>query len=214
MSNELVTQITTSIIEGKPDETANLTRQALEAGLEPLTIIDEGLTVGMNIVGEKFQTGEFFLPNLVIAASGMNQAMEILKPELESRQQAAESLGTVVIGSVAGDIHEIGKTLVGTMLAANGFQVHDMGVDVPNETFINKVKETGASILGLSALLTTTMTVQRQVINELEEAGIRGQVKVIIGGAPISQEWSDTIGADGYADDAIGAVDLAKRLVG
>jgi methylmalonyl-CoA mutase cobalamin-binding domain/chain len=115
---------------------------------------------------------------------------------------------------VAGDIHEIGKTLVGTMLAANGFQVHDMGVDVPNETFIAKVKETGASILGLSALLTTTMTIQRQVINELEEAGIRGQVKVIIGGAPISQEWSDTIGADGYADDAIGAVDLAKRLVG
>jgi methylmalonyl-CoA mutase cobalamin-binding domain/chain len=143
----------------------------------------------------------------------MNQAMEILKPELESRQQETKSLGTVVIGSVAGDIHEIGKTLVGTMLSANGFQVHDMGVDVPNETFINKVKETGASILGLSALLTTTMTVQRQVINELEEAGIRDQVKVIIGGAPISQEWSDTIGADGYADDAIGAVELAKRLV-
>jgi len=213
MSNELVTQITTSIIEGKPDETVNLTRQALEAGLEPLTIIDEGLTEGMNIVGDKFQTGEFFLPNLVIAASGMNQAMEILKPELESRQQATESLGTVVIGSVAGDIHEIGKTLVGTMLAANGFQVYDMGVDVANETFIAKVKETGASILGLSALLTTTMTVQRQVINELEEAGIRDQVKVIIGGAPISQEWSDTIGADGYADDAIGAVNLAKRLL-
>jgi corrinoid protein of di/trimethylamine methyltransferase len=213
MSNELVPQITASLVEGKPDETVNLTRQALAAGLEPLTIIDEGLTVGMNIVGEKFQTGEFFLPNLVIAASGMNQAMEILKPELESRQQETKSLGTVVIGSVAGDIHEIGKTLVGTMLSANGFQVHDMGVDVPNETFINKVKETGASILGLSALLTTTMTVQRQVINELEEAGIRDQVKVIIGGAPISQEWSDSIGADGYADDAIGAVELAKRLV-
>jgi corrinoid protein of di/trimethylamine methyltransferase len=213
MSNELVPQITASLVEGKPDETVNLTRQALAAGLEPLTIIDEGLTVGMNIVGDKFQTGEFFLPNLVIAASGMNQAMEILKPELESRQQETKSLGTVVIGSVAGDIHEIGKTLVGTMLSANGFQVHDMGVDVPNETFINKVKETGASILGLSALLTTTMTVQRQVINELEEAGIRDQVKVIIGGAPISQEWSDTIGADGYADDAIGAVELAKRLV-
>ena len=213
MSNELVTKITTSIVEGNPDETVDLTRQALEAGLEPLTIIDEGLTAGMNIVGEKFQTGEFFLPNLVIAASGMKQAMEILEPELKSRQQETESLGTVVIGSVAGDIHEIGKTLVGTMLAVNGFQVHDMGVDVKNETFIAKVKETGASILGLSALLTTTMTVQRQVIKELEEAGIRDQVKVIIGGAPISQEWSDTIGADGYAEDAIGAVELAKNLV-
>ena len=214
MSSELVTKITTSIVEGNPDETVDLTRQALEAGLEPLTIIDEGLTAGMNIVGEKFQTGEFFLPNLVIAASGMKQAMEILEPELKSRQQETESLGTVVIGSVAGDIHEIGKTLVGTMLAVNGFQVHDMGVDVKNETFIAKVKETGASILGLSALLTTTMTVQRQIIKELEEAGIRDQVKVIIGGAPISQEWADNIGADGYADDAIGAVDLAKRLVG
>ena len=214
MSSELMTKIATSLVEGKPDETTDLTQQALEAGLEPLTIIDEGLTVGMNIVGEKFQTGEFFLPNLVIAASGMKQAMEILEPELKSRQQETESLGTVVIGSVAGDIHEIGKTLVGTMLSANGFQVHDMGVDVKNETFIAKVKETGASILGLSALLTTTMTVQRQVIKELEEAGIRDQVKVIIGGAPISQEWADNIGADGYADDAIGAVDLAKRLVG
>jgi corrinoid protein of di/trimethylamine methyltransferase len=213
MSNELLTQITTSIIEGKPDETADLTRQALKAGIKPLTIINEGLTEGMNTVGEKFQTGEYFLPNLVIAASGMNQAMEILEPELKSHQQEAESLGTVVIGSVAGDIHEIGKTLVGTMLAVNGFQVHDMGVDVPNETFIAKVKETGANILGLSALLTTTMTVQRQVIKELEEAGIRDQVKVLIGGAPISQEWSDNIGADGYAEDAIGAVELAKSLV-
>ena len=214
MSNELMDKITASLVEGRSDETADLTQQALEAGIEPLTIINEGLTAGMDIVGEKFQTGEFFLPNLVIAASGMKQAMEILEPELKSRQQETESLGTVVIGSVAGDIHEIGKTLVGTMLSANGFQVHDMGVDVKNETFIAKVKETGASILGLSALLTTTMTVQRQVIKELEEAGIRDQVKVLIGGAPISQEWADTIGADGYADDAIGAVDLAKRLVG
>jgi corrinoid protein of di/trimethylamine methyltransferase len=213
MSSELITKIATSIIEGKPDEITDLTQQALEAGLEPLTIINEGLTVGMNIVGEKFQTGEFFLPNLVIAASGMNQAMEILEPELKSRQQTADSLGTVVIGSVAGDIHEIGKSLVGTMLSANGFQVYDMGVDVANEVFVAKVKETGADILGLSALLTTTMTRQRQVINDLEKAGIRDQVKVLIGGAPISQEWADNIGADGYAEDAIGAVELAKNLV-
>jgi corrinoid protein of di/trimethylamine methyltransferase len=213
MSSELITKIVASIVEGKPDEITDLTQQALEAGLEPLTIINEGLTVGMNIVGEKFQTGEFFLPNLVIAASGMNQAMEILEPELKSRQQTADSLGTVVIGSVAGDIHEIGKSLVGTMLSANGFQVYDMGVDVANEVFVAKVKETGADILGLSALLTTTMTRQRQVINDLEKAGIRDQVKVLIGGAPISQEWADNIGADGYAEDAIGAVELAKNLV-
>ena len=131
---------------------------------------------------------------------------------LGSRQQAAESLGTVVIGSVAGDIHEIGKSLVGTMLSVNGFKVYDLGVDVSNKAFVDKVKETGAGILGLSALLTTTMTIQRDVIKALEEAGIRDQVKVLIGGAPISQEWADNIGADGYAEDAIGAVDLAKKL--
>jgi 5-methyltetrahydrofolate--homocysteine methyltransferase len=214
MSNKLLTEITNALVEGKPDETVELTRKALKAGLEPMMIIREGLTEGMDIVGERFQTGEYFLPNLVIAASGMNQAMEILKPELKSNQQATESLGTVVIGSVAGDIHEIGKSLVGTMLSVNGFEVHDLGVDVANEDFIAKIKETGANILGLSALLTTTMTIQRQVINELEEAGIRDKVKVLIGGAPISQEWADTIGADGYAEDAIGAVELAKRLVG
>lgn len=214
MSNELLTNIKNTLVEGKPDETVELVRKALKAGIEPMMIINKGLTEGMDIVGERFQTGEFFLPNLVIAASIMNQSMEILKPELKSNQQGPKSLGTVVIGTVAGDIHEIGKSLVGTMLSVNGFEVHDLGVDVPNETFVAKVKETGANIIGLSALLTTTMTIQRQVINELEEAGVRDKVKVIIGGAPISQEWVDTIGADGYAEDAIGAVELAKRLVG
>jgi len=214
MSNELLIQITTSIIEGEPEATVDLTRQAIEANLEPLTIIDEGLVPGMNIVGDKFQTGEYFLPHLIIAARGMKGAMELLEPELRARQQAMETAGTMVIGSVAGDIHEIGKSLVGTMMSASGFQVYDLGVDVPVEAFIAKIKETGANLLGLSALLTTTMTVQRKVIESLEEAGIRDQVKVIVGGAPISQEWADTIGADGYAEDAIGAITLARRLVG
>jgi len=213
MSSELLNKITLSLVEGQPDETVELTRQALAEGLEPLTIINQGLTEGMTIVGDKFQTGEYYLPHLIIAASGMKQAMELLEPELQSRDQQAESAGVVVIGSVAGDIHEIGKSLVGTMMSANGFKVYDLGVDVPIETFIAKVKETGANILGLSALLTTTMTVQRKIIRELEEAGIRDQVKVMIGGAPISQEWSDTIGADGYAEDAVGAVELAKVMV-
>jgi len=164
MSSELLNNITLSIVEGRPDDTVELTKQALAYGLEPLNIIDDGLTAGMNIVGDKFQTGEYYLPHLIIAASGMQEAMEILEPELRSRQQEAESAGVVVIGSVAGDIHEIGKSLVGTMMSANGFQVHDLGVDVANEAFIEKVKETGAHILGLSALLTTTMTVQRQII--------------------------------------------------
>ena len=213
MSNELLMQIMTSLVEGEPEATIDLTRQAIEANIEPLTIIDDGLMPGMDIVGHKFQTGEYFLPNLIVAAGGMKGAMGLLEPELQARQQALETTGTMVIGSVAGDIHEIGKSLVGTMMSASGFQVHDLGVDVSVDAFLAKIKETGANLLGLSALLTTTMTVQHKVIMALEEAGIRDQVKVIIGGAPISQEWADTIGADGYAQDAVGAVELAKRLV-
>jgi corrinoid protein of di/trimethylamine methyltransferase len=214
MSNDLLAKITSSIVEGEPDETVELTRQALEAGLEPLAIINQGLVPGMNTVGDKFQSGEYFLPHLIIAANGMQQSMALLEPELQARQQTVETAGTMVIGSVAGDIHEIGKSLVATMMSASGFQVHDLGVDVPTKTFVTQVKETGANLLGLSALLTTTMTVQREVIEALEEAGIRAQVKVIVGGAPVSQEWADTIGADGYAEDAVGAIELARRLLG
>jgi corrinoid protein of di/trimethylamine methyltransferase len=214
MSHELLAKITASVVEGEPDETVALTRRALEAGLEPLSIINDGLVPGMNTVGDKFQCGEYFLPHLIIAANGMQQAMALLEPELAARQQKVQVAGTLVIGSVAGDIHEIGKSLVGTMMAASGFQVYDLGVDVPTERFVAKVKETGANLLGLSALLTTTMTVQREVIEALEEAGIRDQVKVILGGAPVSQEWADSIGADGYAEDAVGAIELARRLIG
>jgi len=213
MSEDLLAKITTSLVEGEPDETVELTRQALDAGLEPMAIINQGLVPGMDVVGEKFQSGEYFLPHLIIAANGMQQAMEMLEPELQARQQAVKTAGTVVIGSVAGDIHEIGKSLVATMLSASGFQVHDLGVDVPTATFVAKVKEAGANLLGLSALLTTTMTVQREVIEALDEAGIRDQVKVIIGGAPVNQEWAEAIGADGYAEDAVGAVELARQLV-
>ncbi|MBN1483226.1 MAG: corrinoid protein [Chloroflexia bacterium] len=213
MSNELLNQITNSLIEGDPDQTVALTGQALAAGLEPLTIINQGLVPGMDEVGARFQVGEYFLPHLIIAAKGMEQSMALLEPELRARQQAVESAGTVVIGTVHGDIHEIGKSLVATMLSASGFKVHDLGVDVPTSTFVQKVRETGANLLGLSALLTTTMTVQREVIEALREAGLRDQVKVILGGAPVNQEWSDSIGADGYAEDAVGAIELAKRVL-
>lgn len=167
---------------------------------------------GMNAVGDKFSCGEYFLPDLIIAADGMRSAMELLEPELRARQQVLESPGTVVLGTVAGDIHEIGKSLVGTMLSANGFKVHDLGVNVPTSNFIQKVKETNATIVGLSALLTTTMTVQREIIQELTEAGLRNQVKVMVGGAPVTRSWAEEIGADGYAEDALGAVQLARKL--
>ena len=214
MSKDLLEKITTSIVDGEPDLTVDVTGQALAAGVEPMTVIDEGLLPGMQIVGQKFSDGEFFLPNLIVAAMGMKRAMALLEPELRSRHQTMRTAGAIVIGTVQGDIHEIGKTLVATMLSANGFDVHDLGVDVPAERFVAKIRETGAAILGLSALLTTTMTMQRSVIEAVQAAGLRDRVKVMVGGAPISRQWADEIGADGYAEDAIGAVALATRLMG
>jgi methanogenic corrinoid protein MtbC1 len=200
MSKEIFEKLTNSIIMGEPEITVEVTKEALSAGIEPMAIIRQGLMPGMNVVGEKFSSGEYFLPDLIIAADGMQQAMELLEPELRLRQQTLESAGTVVIGTVKGDIH--------------GFKVIDLGVDVPTQKFVDKVKETGANIVGLSALLTTTMTVQREVIQALTVAGLREKVKVIVGGAPVTRGWAKDIGADGFAEDAMGAVAVAKQLVG
>ncbi len=214
MANELLQKITTSIVDGEPDLTVELTERALAAHVDPMTILDDALLPGMQVVGQKFSDGEYFLPNLIVAAMGMKRAMARLEPELRARHQVVKAAGTVVIGTVQGDIHEIGKTLVATMLAANGFEVHDLGVDVPADRFVAKVRETRASVVGLSALLTTTMTVQRSVIDALRAAGLRDRVKVMVGGAPVSRQWADEIGADGYAEDAVGAVQEAVRLAG
>jgi corrinoid protein of di/trimethylamine methyltransferase len=212
MSSDLLSQITASLVNGEPDLTMTATKQALAVGVEPLTIIHSGLVPGMRIVGEKFSCGEYFLPNLIVSANSMKQAMQLLEPELRARQQALQSQGTVVIGTVQGDIHEIGKSLVATMLSANGFEVHDLGVDVPIDKIIGTVRATGANLVGLSSLLTTTMIMQKKVIEALASAGLRGRVKVMVGGAPVSPKWAEDIGADGYAEDAVGAVDMAKRL--
>lgn len=212
MDNNLLNQITDILVEGEPELVVELTRKAIDSGLEPIEIIDSGLIPGMDIVGEKFSSGEFFLPNLIVAAEGMKGAMELLEPLLREKQQASRSPGKVVIGTVQGDIHEIGKSLVATMLAANGFTVYDLGVDVPVEEFVAKIKETGADLLGLSALLTTTMEVQREVIEELQRAGLKDRVKVMVGGAPVTRSWAEEIGADGYSEDAIGAVNVALEL--
>ena len=214
MPAEILSDITQSLVDGEPETTFELTQKALGLGIEPMSIIREGLMPGMNIVGENFASGEFFLPDLIIAAEGMKKAMEVLEPELVARQQSIESPGTIVIGTVKGDIHEIGKTLVATMLSANGFKVYDLGVDVPTEAFIAKIKETQANILGLSALLTTTMTMQREIIRALQSTGMRQAVKVMVGGAPVTRGWMSEIGADGYAEDAMGAVKVAKELMG
>lgn len=213
MDNSLLNQIRQAVIESDSEQTVELTKQAIAEGLQPLDIINQGLVEGMQVVGEKYESGEYFLPHLIIAADGMKKSMALLEPELKSRGQQAEKLGTVVIGTVHGDIHEIGKTLVGTMLSANGFEVHDLGVDVKVEDFINTARETHADAIGMSALLTTTMTVQRDVIEALEDSGMRSSVKVVVGGAPVTAEWAERIGADGHADDAVTAVSLLKKLL-
>ena len=202
-----------AVIDSDAETIPFLTEKAIKEGFEPLDIIDEALVAGMQVVGEKYECGEYFLPHLIISASGMKKAMEILEPHLQSRNQEIEKAGTVVIGTVQGDIHEIGKTLVATILSANGFKVHDLGVDVSIDKFIEAVREHNADVVGLSALLTTTMTVQRDILEALKEHGLRDKVKVIIGGAPVNKDWAEKIGADGFADDAMRAVAVLKELL-
>jgi len=209
----LFDRLAQAVIDGEPEEAEELARQALDQGLDPLECINEGLTRGIDRVGELFASGEYFLPDLIIGGEAMKTALAVLEPALAENQER-EVAGRVVLGTVKGDLHEIGKTLVGTMLTANGFQVTDIGIDKPTSAFIAAVQETGATLIGASALLTTTIPEQQKIIEALEEAGLRGRVKVMVGGAPVTQAWADKIGADGYAEDAIAAVAVARRLVG
>ena len=211
MSEEMFKKLAQAVIDGEAEDAEALAKQALDQGLDPLACIANGLTKGIQEVGELFADGEYYLPELIISADTMKAALDILEPALAGGQQR-EVVGRVVVGTVEGDLHEIGKTLVGTMLAANGFQVIDIGVDQPASEFIKAVKENDATIVGASALLTTTMLQQEKLIEALEEAGLRKQVKVMVGGAPVTQSYADQIGADGFAEDAISAVDIAFRL--
>jgi corrinoid protein of di/trimethylamine methyltransferase len=213
MHDELLQAMRQSIIDGDPDRARELSERALAEGISPLEAINRGFVPGLTVVGGQFEQGEMFLPDLVLAGEAMKAATAILEPEIQKQGAARESLGRVVLGTVKGDIHEIGKTLVATMLAANRFEVHDLGVDVPFDTFAIRAKEWNADIVGISALLTTTMVGQKNVIEAMERQGLRPQVKVIVGGAPVTQSWADEIGADGYGRDALSAVALAKSLV-
>lgn len=214
MDKEQFKDMAQSVIDGEVEDAERLARQAIEQGVDPLDAINQGFVVGVNHVGEGYAAGEMFLPDLVLAGEAMKAAVAVLEPEMKRRGTKRQMLGTVVMGTVEGDIHDIGKTLVATMLSATGFQVYDLGVDVPVETFLEKARKVNADVVGLSALLTTTMVKQKTVIEALEEAGLRRQVKVMVGGAPVTRSWTEEIGADGYSEDAIGAVAVAKELVG
>ena len=214
MDKELFESMAQSVIDGEVEDAERLARQAIEQGVDPLDAINQGFVIGVNHVGEEYAAGEMFLPDLVLAGEAMKAAVAVLEPEMQRRGTKRQMLGTVVIGTVEGDIHDIGKTLVATMLSASGFRVYDMGVDVPVQTFLDKARETSADVVGLSALLTTTMVKQKGVIEALEEAGLRPQIKVMVGGAPVTRTWAEEIGADGFSEDAIGAVAVAKELVG
>lgn len=211
---DLFEAMSRSVIEGEAEVAADLARQAVEAGIDPLEAIDAGFVPGIDHVGHEFSLENMFLPELVLAGEAMKAAIAVLEPEMQRIGVEREIHGTVVLAAAPGDIHDIGKSLVGTMLAASGFRVIDMGVDVPIDAVVEKVREVGADIVGVSALLTTTMLGQRDVIEALRAAGLREQVKVMVGGAPVTPEWASEIGADGFGEDAAQAVSLARELVG
>lgn len=209
---EIFNKIMLAVQDGESEDCADLARSALEEGIEPLKIVDEGLSAGIRIVGEKFGCGEMFLPDLMMAVEAMKAGMEILQPELDKRKIRKKSRGTFMIGTVFGDIHDIGKSIVATMLEMNGYEVIDLGINISTETFVKKIRELNPDILGLSAMLATTMREQKEVIEAVKKEGLRDRVKILVGGAPVSEQWAEEIGADGYGANAEMAVQLVKRL--
>ena len=200
-----------NIINGKADEVKNLVQAAVDEGVNVGEVLNEGLIKGMGVVGENFKNNVFYVPEVLIAARAMKAGMDILRPLLAD--EGVEPLGKVAIGTVKGDLHDIGKNLVAMMLEGAGFEVIDLGIDVAPETFISAVTDQGAQVLAMSALLTTTMPSMKTTIDALKEAGVTDNVKIMIGGAPVTQRYADEIGADGYARDAASGADVAKELI-
>jgi len=201
-----------AIIECNAAKTAELTQKHVDEGVKPSEIINKGLISGMNVVGDRFKKGDMYVPEVMMAAKAMHAGMNIVKPLLVEGESS--STGKVLIGTVAGDLHDIGKNLVGMMMESGGMEVVDLGVDVPADKIAAAVREHKPHVLGLSALLTTTMLAMKDTIEVLKEEGLRDSVKVIVGGAPVTQDFADEIGADGWAPDAASAKDLALKLVG
>lgn len=213
-SEELIKKVVDAILEYDPEKTAEAVNETLNAGVPPLEIMEKGVTQALKEVGKMFGEGKIFLPELIMAGEAGKAALSILEPKIKERKETIKSYGKILLATVEGDIHDIGKSLVGAVLMANGFEVIDIGVDVPTDKLVEKVKELKPDVVGLSALMTTTMLNQEKVVKKLEEAGLRDAVKVIVGGAPVTEEWAKKIGADAYGADAMDAVKKIKELLG
>jgi 5-methyltetrahydrofolate--homocysteine methyltransferase len=209
---ELLQKISEELQKGNYEEIPKLVQEALNANIPPSKILSDGLVAGMDVVGEKFRRDEFFMPEVLISARAMQAGMNILRPKLI--ETGAKLAGKIVLGTVKGDLHDIGKNLVGMLMEGAGFQVIDLGIDVPSERFVEAVKMNRPNILGLSSLLTTTMPKMKEVIESLVEAGVRGKVKVMVGGAPVTEKFAKDVGADAYAPEAASAVEKARELIG
>jgi len=208
---DVLTELYNAVVTGRIDEAATFASQALESGIDAAKVLNRSLLPAMEEVGVRFERSEYYIPDMLIASQAMKNAMNILEPSLVS--SGIDPIGTVVVGTVKGDLHDIGKNLVASMLEGNGFQVLDLGMDVSVEHFVKAIKEKKAEIMAMSALLSTSMLYMKEVIETLEHQGLRNGVKIIIGGAPVTQTFATEIGADGYSDNANGAVNLAKKLI-
>lgn len=204
-------ELVQAVVAGNEAEVKKFTQAAIDEGIKPLSIINDGLIEGMNIVGPRFRDGEMFVPEVLMCARAMGEGVNMVKSLLVDGELVSK--GKIILGTVKGDLHDIGKNLVGMMLESNGYDVFDLGVDIPPEEFIESAKEKGADIIGLSAMLTTTMPAMKETIDSFAEAGMRNDVKIIIGGAPITQSYADEIGADGFASDGASAADLIGTLL-
>jgi 5-methyltetrahydrofolate--homocysteine methyltransferase len=204
-------QLYEAVVSGDAKTSQAITQQALAEGIDPLKLVNEHMVPAMDEVGRRFECNEYFVPELLISARAMKAALDLIRPLLVARGE--EPVGRVAIGTVKGDLHDIGKNLVASLLEGGGFEVIDLGVNVSPEKFIETVRQKNANIVAMSALLTTTMPAMKTTIEALKQAGVREKVKVLIGGAPITQKYAEEIGADGYSENAVGAVALAKKAV-
>jgi 5-methyltetrahydrofolate--homocysteine methyltransferase len=214
VKEELLSRLKEAVVNGDPDEVSKLCRKVIEVGIDPLEAIEKALVAAIRELGDKWIRGEAFIADLVAAADAMKVGLAILKEDLIKKGKTMKYVGRAVIGTVEGDIHDIGKTIVATLWETAGFEVIDLGVDVSPQKFVEAIKQYNPDIVGMSALMTTTMIKQKETIEAIKAAGLRDKVKIVVGGAPTTEEWAREIGADGWAPDAISAVELVKKLLG